>query len=707
MKPARFLMYSALTLSVMHPHALAQSQDDQAAELGMSAAGEGSDMLETIEVTASRGLSSFEATPAASTIVSEETLEQQSTLTSDLGAILSQSVPGLGPTTHSLSTVAQTLRGREPMVLIDGVPQSLQLRDGKHALRNIDVSAIERVEVLRGATGIYGFGATGGVINIITKRPEKGEVRHTTEVTLGASTEHFDDSLRSKLVQSVEGGEGRFDYLGSFSVENTEGFFDADGDRIPPDPQGQGGLADSRAYDVLAKVGFEPDQLQRYQVTVNYYDIKQDTDYVTVPGDISEGIKSRAERGQVPGKDSGTENIQATFEYSHADVLGSGVKAQLYYRDFMTRYRYFDAPVYVTGGQSFIDSQRLGSRLDITTPHQLFQGGRFIWGLDLLHETTEQPLEDGRTFAPEMVQDSVGPFVQGEFFLSDSVTLNAGARYEHFWLDVDDFTTFNGTPIEGGNLTYDDLVFNIGGIWDIDSSWSAVANFSQGFTVPEAGRAFRNAQPGDSVEGLRPEAQIVDNYELGLRYYGDNWQATGTLFYSESDLGTSYNDAGSLVALEVVRAPERIYGVELTADVTLTDTLLIGGTTTWYEGKHDANGDGRINEYLPGNRIAPLKLTAYAEHQTRPNWANRLQAEHVGSRDRFDGFNRFGLGEVDSYTVLDLVSSYKLRKGTLNFAVNNLLNEDYFPLISQVYNLDAQYSTAPGRNASISYRITY
>jgi iron complex outermembrane receptor protein len=663
--------------------------------------------LDTIDVVATRGLSTFETSPAASTIVSRETIQQQSTLSSDLGAILSQQVPGLGPTTHSLTTVAQTLRGREPMVLIDGVPQSLPLRDGKHALRNIDPSAIERVEVLRGATGVYGFGGAGGVINIITKRPEKGETRYSTEVVLGASTEHFDDSLRSKLVQSVEGGEGRFDYLGVASVENTEGFFDANGERIPPDPQGQGGLADSRAYDLLAKIGFEPDKLQRYQISVNYYEIKQDTDFISVPGNVATGQPTQAVRGDTPGLPTGTENLQATFEYRHANVLGSKVQAQLYYRDFMTRWRYFDAPVYVTGGQSFIDSQRLGSRLDITTPHELFQGGQFIWGVDLLHEKTAQFLVDGRTFAPEMVQDSVGPFVQGEFFLSDSLTLNAGARYEHFWLDVDDFTTFGGDAIEGGELTYDDLVFNIGAIWDVSPSWTAIANFSQGFTVPEAGRAFRNAQTGDSVTSLRPEPQRVDNYELGLRYYGDRWEATGTLFYSESELGTSFNDAGSLVALEVVRAPERIYGIELTADASLSDTLRAGSTFTWLEGKHDADNDGQIDDYLPGNRIPPLKLTAYFEHQTAPNWLNRLQAEYIGSRDRFDAVNRFGLGKVDSYTVLDLVSTYQLEVGTLRFAVANLLNEDYFPLISQIYNLNSHYSKAPGRTVSLSYRVSY
>jgi iron complex outermembrane receptor protein len=62
------------------------------------------------------------------------------------------------------------LRGRQVLVLIDGIPQSTPLRNGARDLRVIDPSAIERVEVIKGASAIYGNGADGGIINYITKR---------------------------------------------------------------------------------------------------------------------------------------------------------------------------------------------------------------------------------------------------------------------------------------------------------------------------------------------------------------------------------------------------------------------------------------------------------------------------------------------------------------------------------------------------------
>ena len=38
-------------------------------------------------------------------------------------------------------------------------------------IRTLDPASIERIEVLNGATSVWGNGAAGGVINYITKKP--------------------------------------------------------------------------------------------------------------------------------------------------------------------------------------------------------------------------------------------------------------------------------------------------------------------------------------------------------------------------------------------------------------------------------------------------------------------------------------------------------------------------------------------------------
>jgi len=217
--------------------------------------------------------------PRSVTVITREQLDQQTNVSRDLGEILGQLVPGLAPSTGSASNFGQSLRGRNLTVLIDGVPQST-IRNAFRDLRTIDPSAIERIEVLRGPTAIYGDGATGGVINIITRIPDD-TLTVTTEAGIGFAPTELGDSLEGNLQQSVSGRSGNFNYALTGSFAWTSGFFDGEGNRIPPDPNAQGGLADADTLNLLGRVGVDLDDNQRLQLTVNHYDTTQFTDFTT------------------------------------------------------------------------------------------------------------------------------------------------------------------------------------------------------------------------------------------------------------------------------------------------------------------------------------------------------------------------------------------------------------------------------------------
>ncbi|EVU11738.1 tonB-dependent Receptor Plug domain protein, partial [Vibrio parahaemolyticus V-223/04] len=88
--------------------------------------------------------------------------------------------------------------------MIDGV--SLQSsRPISRQLDAIDPFNIERIEVLSGATSIYGAGATGGVINIITKKAYSDELAFESFVG-GTSGFNSSDDFDYKVAQSVAGG---------------------------------------------------------------------------------------------------------------------------------------------------------------------------------------------------------------------------------------------------------------------------------------------------------------------------------------------------------------------------------------------------------------------------------------------------------------------------------------------------------------------
>ncbi len=133
---------------------------------------EGDEPIEIV-VTATRTEEEVTNIPRSITVIDREEIEQQTRLSRNLTDILGFTVPGLSPSNQNINLFGQNLRGRSVSVLIDGVPQTTNLQTFNRDLRTIDPSAIERIEVIRGPSATYGSQGTGGVINIITRRPSE------------------------------------------------------------------------------------------------------------------------------------------------------------------------------------------------------------------------------------------------------------------------------------------------------------------------------------------------------------------------------------------------------------------------------------------------------------------------------------------------------------------------------------------------------
>jgi iron complex outermembrane recepter protein len=690
--------------------------------------------LEEVVVTVTRSPTEAAAVSGAVQIVSRDELKQQAELSGSVSDALSKIVPGLGPPTHSMSLQGQTLRGRKVLVLIDGVPQNV-VRDGLRNLTTIHPSAIERIEVVPGATAIYGESASGGVINIVTRAPGAGPLHLETEAAMGTAPVRPGAGLGGSLRQAASGSRGALDYSLSAAFERVGGWFDASGDRVPPDVQGN--LSDSNSVDVLGKLGWTFGA-QRLQLTVNRFDHAQDTTWAIDPAVKTEepGTQKAAARdGLDLDEQQGTRNTVASLDWQAPELLGSNVHAQVYFRDYLTRYGPNDSrtnPAVAAIIQSRLESQKLGGRLDVTTPlpKRSFATPRLLWGVDYSLEETSQPADvfdpelydasggldfekiDEKLWVPMLKPQDLGLFAQLEAHLAWPFVVRAGVRHERVSVDVPDFTTIVGNAIQGGTLRLDDWLFNAGVVWLATDAVSVFANFSQGFSLTDLGLMLRQAPAGFSVEGSALlDAQRVDSWEAGVR--GD-WRTFGfaaTGFYNESELGTTIRKIGE--SFVPTRAPERVYGFDLSFNVSPAEGWRTGATAAWSEGENDIDLD---DEYLAldGFRIPPLKVTAFVEHDTVPRWRwrNRVQALWSGSRDRAFrdlGDTAFGGRKVDDYVVLDLASSVALGRGTLTLGVENLLNQEYFPVVAQLVRTgdNTSHLAARGATVRLGYAISY
>ena len=664
-------------------------------------------ILEEVYVvgTASRLPDNLENFPGSVTVIDQTDLDKIRKVDDDLGVILGKHVPGFGTSggKTSATNFDHTLRGRKPTVLIDGVPITTPLRDGGQDFRSIHSSVLGGIEVIRGATSLYGNGGAGGVINYTTKQPVQGEVEFVTEIGTSFSATNFSDSASPFFLQGASGKIGDVDFIVNAHYTITNKFFDADGDMIPTDPHEEGGIADTKSQDFFTKIGYNFSG-QRIELMANYFSRKQDTDYITQDGDIGTRTKTRAIKGVTDprAEDQGTENLVVNLAYTNEDIMGSSLRMQAFYQESENIFGFFDS-FPDGGGQPFIESEKIGARIDIKTDiESLFDGADILWGLDFLSDETGQTLKDGRLFAPLITQDSVAGFAQMGIQFSDRVTVRGGLRYEQISLDVPDFTTlFSQVDVTGGEIDYSATTGNIGIVFTLTDHFDLFSSYSEGYSVAEVGRLLRQLDEPTNVEDQDLEASIIDSYEVGIRGNWDSWNFSLALFENKSNLGTRVSFVDGQFVIQ--QDPQKVYGIELMLAGTLSDTIRWNASYTWMEGE-TTDSEKRP---LSGRTIPPRKLSASIEYDVSDTWQARLQLLHSGNRDRFPGSTSFGEARIDSFTTVDLSSSFDLAKGTISVGIDNLFNEDYFPVLSQMQNLDCCISKAPGRMGMIKYTITY
>jgi len=681
---------------------------------------EGEEEAQTIElvVTANRAQEEEQKVPRSITVINRQEIEQQSKISRDLGEILPKLVPGLAPSTQTSSIFGQPLRGRNVGVLIDGVPQSTN-RNAQRDLRNIDPSSIERIEILRGPSAIYGDGATGGLINIITRQAEDQPFVARSNIGFDSILTNFADSFGFNVEQYFGGKSEGLSYVFNTSYSTTGGFFDSEGDRIPPDPQGQGGLADLNTFNILGKIGYDIDENQKIQFSISYYDDQQNSKYTLDP--TPSGRKAEARRGLRLPNQPNTENLVLNLSYNNQSLWGSRLSSQLYYRDYSTRFFPFDLRSSAAFGnnvlQSEVQSEKIGTRFDIDSPILPDDQLNILWGLDYFHEDSSQPADifDSQVFArsdglvfqktgsgflsPPTGQDNIGLFAQLRWQPIEQFSLSGGIRQEFVDVSVNSFTTLGGNRVQGGNLNYDATLFNIGGVYAFNDNINVFANFAQGFSIADVARALRTAPNGSRVTQLNPAAQKVDTYEVGIRGNWDNVQASLAYFYSYSDLGTTFD-----ADFDIIRDPQRIQGIEGDINYDINEDWSLGGTLTWTTGWRDPDGNGDFDTPLGNTLIPPVKLTAYVENQTTDTWRNRLQFLYSG--DRNPAGEGFDLDPVYAYFTADFISSLKLGNGELSVGIENLFNTFYYPNIAQIYGGRSQ-SAAKGMSLTVGYRFEW
>jgi iron complex outermembrane receptor protein len=692
--------------------------------------------LDEVVVSASRHSEYLSEIPASVTVVGLAKLEEFAQSSSNISEILEFTVPGLAASTGTFSNWGQTLRGRSLLVMVDGIPQSTPLRNGQLGIKSVNPNDISRVEVIKGATSIFGNGGNGGFINYITKNPASNKkIEGTTNIWGSANLAKTNDALGWGIHQSLKGNLNRFSYYISGSLEQTGNKYDADGVPILPTY----GFDNTDIYSTFGKLEYLLTEQQKLTLSGNIYHSAQDSPFIPVAAEV-EVFNENGDYTLVPGygvkgtivgeEPTGTTLVNGQLKYSLNNIFQgtTNFETDLYYQN--TENVFFYSDKFENGGQSVINAKKYGIRPNFNTSFGSYGPTNITltYGVDLLKDKTNQGLLDGRLWVPNIDLMSWAPYAQSTIKLKNQWVLKAGLRYDDMNMDIVDYNTLpysaksdgNFSPsvaVEGGKLKFNNLAFNIGARYIEHQEFTPYISYSQGFSIADLGSILRSAV-ANNINDIQLEPAVTNNYEFGFISKFNNFQLEAVGYYSTSNLGTGVVFVDEINSFVPSKQPQRIYGGEVSIDYFSWDKKWqIGTSYSYVEGLTHSVGDENNLTYLGGDVIAAPKWTTYINWQPTEKLNTSLRMTNLGDRNRFDPFidandtwaYRHTQFPVSGYTLLNLSMAYQLKSNlSLSLGVNNILNEYYLPARSQwAAPLKTFTGVGEGANAKLGLRYNF
>jgi outer membrane receptor protein involved in Fe transport len=614
-------------------------------------------LVDTVVVTASRGAARL-ATPEATTVVTSAEL-----LTSAAGTLddALRNTPGFSLFRRSSSRVANpttqgvTLRGvsgsgaSRTLVLADGLPLNDPFGSWVYWNR-IPQAAVDRVEVVRGATGdLYGADALGGVIQVLTFAPGRTRFRAS-----GEAGSH--DTARF----SGFGGTQR----GAWSVDAAGEWLRTDGTVIvgqetrgPVDVR-----ADSDYSSGFAGAGYNAGQWHA-TLRVSLYDEERGngtpvtvnrTDWTQVSGEAGGSVGDGAWQLRASG---GTQDYYQTFSAVLGGALRNGERLT------------FEQTIPTT----FTTASGQWTRG--TTEQVFLLGGEFKRARGNQDETRYSvagvpsgPFPSGGT------ETNGAMFARVSLTPRDPLTVVIGMRGD-FW---------QSTPTDGVSPTHTAQFFSprASAAWRLSAMTSVHASVYRAHRTPTLNELHRRFAVGNTVTNANPllDPEHLTGFDGGALFALPQLSARVTGFWNQLDGAiTNVTLTPPPVPGQITRQRQntdtvRARGIEFEADLRLhpqlTVSALAGVTRSTFV-------EAPVQPALVDKRVPQVpshQLGATITYLNPVGFTGSLQARRVGLQFD-DDLNLFSL---EPFAVVDLFLGQQLMRGLHMFAaVENVGDVDY------------------------------
>lgn len=688
-----------LTLaSLLASPALAQAQD-------------AAQTLGTVSVTATGYETLIDETPASVTVIQSSEIRNREART--LGDLL-RGQPGIATAVDGSvgsDPIIRGLKRDQVLVLVDGVRINAMQPPARGSLASyVNVDLIERIEIVRGPGSVlYGAGAMGGVINIITRGGDFTEEPETRGFSrLGVTS--VDDGIRGAVGVTVSNDRNVLDL--STAYLNTDDYKNGDGDRLRDSGTEQnayhlryrGKLAPGHEVQFraqrderkdiwyLASRTFTPNDGQRPAGVNTHYTPRQTRDVVELSyeGELDGAWAPRVEasiyRQELSrGNYDWSERLQQDYRTSDTDFTTDGLRVQ-------TELVPTDDQILLLGAEAW--------RLRASPVSYVGQPPDY-------EPVNRMPLvENGEI-------ESAGVFVQHETYF-DWATVNLGARYDEVRGSADAAMGVTG-PLDKTDRNFS---WSAGLTWHLDDAFNPYFSLSEGYRSASLLERYLTYPYSDgftwqSNPQLDPERNRT--FEVGAR------GRIGATSYTVSAYESRIRDyiGGQVTApgfKETVNLDEaRIHGLEALVEHAFSDAITGYATGTWIRGE---NRDSRFDE--PLTQMPPPEASIGLSHTVAQGWQWDARIRAVASQSRTantftDGTER----NTSGFATADLAVGYRFgpsagfRSNEITFSVTNIANKTYREHVNEMTEarLDpangVQDIWAPGRSFGLTWNAEF
>lgn len=709
--------------------------------------------IDDIVIVASRKPTKISDIPGTVWVVSKDKIQQQAKSGVPIKEMLAILIPSMDIGPQGRTNYGQNMRGRSALVMIDGVSLN-SIRQISRQLDSIDPFNIERIEVLSGASSIYGGNATGGIINIITKAPSKNGISGETE--LGYRTGFMGkDDHDWRAAQSIAGkGEKLFGRLG-VAYQQNGGVYGADQKQLITDIT-QTDLQYNQSIDVLATGGYKFNNQHKITASAQYYNSKFNGDRSLSLGENLAGFSTKnpallqMKDGFSSDKNIGTERYMATLAYNGNGILGGqDLYVQLATRGEKLGFYPFPGNVKLqTASIPYMSSSQQNTYYSGLKALLSKSFGTFniTYGVDIdfeKFEGTQSVYNIAKTMAsgglvsetqyslgryPTNHSKSYAGYAQAKYDILPKLQLNAGIRYQSINVDVDDFVGSvqqtqvamgygaSASAIPGGKSSYNMTLANAGLLYKFNEQNQVWGTFSQGITLADPSKYYgigvyalnattNNWDVKSSINIKEQPLQGIktNQFEVGYRLNNNGLRAQIAAFYSNSDKTIAVDRTTLQILVNDLKLRNK--GIEAEISYSMDNGIYFGASGLLIKSEVDNKGDWQKQEIY---NASPSKMVTYIGYGIK-NWNFRFQS--LQNFKLTDSINNV----MDGYNTADLMIGYKLPYGRLNLGIQNLFNTDYQTIWSKrsqvlysSYGIPALFDyKGRGRTFNLSYTFDF